>query len=240
MNPQAGAFKIYTHVRDNSWLRESRQIQDATMPYGVTDGKIANGQMDSVVAGQPLRLTVVAVDGTNDKITAITYANDGVKVVAMDSDGNPVPSATFWGGGVTNNDGDGSATLNSDGWTIGERNLFLSLTEEMDDVTIAVKDMTADGVVNFMDTKEGITVDAADFRKFMLTPMEDGEEASEVWGDFDLEVTPVDAFGNASLKTFFDQNPKTANANKADSLNILDTRLNKVFLESKEHCEEVQ
>ena len=89
MNPQAGAFKIYSHVRDNTLAKAIRMMRS----YGVTEGKIANGQMDSVVAGQPLRLTVVAVDATNDKITAITYANDGVKVVAMDSDGNPVSSA---------------------------------------------------------------------------------------------------------------------------------------------------
>ena len=46
----------------------------------------------------------------------------------MDSDGNPVSSAKFWGGGVTDN-GDGSATLDSDGWTIGDAQLFLRLTE---------------------------------------------------------------------------------------------------------------
>ena len=133
---------------------------------------------------------------------------------------------------MTNNDGDGSATLNSDGWTIGERNLFLSLTEEMDDVTIAVKDMTADGVVNFMNTKEGITVDAADFRSFDIIAWEDGvEEVRLVWGNFDLMVTPTDAFGNGSLKTFFAQNPKTGGA---DSLNILDTRLAKKFLGATE------
>ena len=227
MNPQAGAFKIYTHVRDNMLAKGKQADSDPTMPYGVTDDKIANGQMDSVVAGQPLRLTVVAVDATNDAITAITYANDGVKVVAMDSDGKPVSSATFWGDGVTNNDGEGSATLNSDGWTIGERNLFLRLTEEMNDVTVAVKDMTADGVVNFKNTKEGITVDAADFRSFDIIALRDGEEVSEVWGNFDLMVTPVDAFGNGSLKTFFAQDPKTG---KDDSLNILDTRLAKKFL----------
>ncbi len=222
MNPQAGAFKVYSHVRDNT---QGKGIQDHRS-YGNDEGKIATGQMDSVVAGQPLRLTVVAVDATTDKITAITYANDGVKVVAMDSEGNMIPSATFWGGGVTNN-GDGSATLDSDGWTIGERNLFLRLTEEMNGVTVAVRDVTADGVVNFMGTKEGITVDAADFREFSLIPREDGEVASEVWGDFDLEVTPIDAFGNPSLKTFFAQSPKTGGA---DSLNILDSRLAKAFL----------
>ncbi len=227
MNPQAGAFKIYTHVRDNT-LAKGVQTDAA---YGYADGKLANGQMDSVVAGQPLRLTLVAVDEANDKITAITYANDGVKVVAMDSEGEMIPSATFWGGGVTPDEGGGFATLNSDGWTIGERTVFVNIEKEMNDVTIAVKDMTAEGVVNFMNTKEGITVDAADFREFRITPMVDGEEVSAVWGDFDLEVVPVDDFDNPSLKTFSGQDPKTAGA---DSLNILDFRVNKKFLGNAE------
>ena len=89
-----------------------------------------------------------------------------------------------------------------------------------------VKDMTADGVVNFMGTKEGITVDAADFAEVCaVTAWEEGVDgpATSVWEDFNLRVVPTDAYGNASLKTFFNKIPKTKGT--ADSLDILDTRL---------------
>ena len=57
---------------------------------------LATGQVDSIVAGQPLRLTIVAIDDQLDR-TAITYNKAGAKVVTMDSDGNMVASANYWG-----------------------------------------------------------------------------------------------------------------------------------------------
>ncbi len=209
-NPSAGGFKVVSEVRDNT-LAKGKQ------------GAADYAEIDSVVAGQPLRLTITAIDDQLDR-TAITYAKDGVKVVTMDSDGNPVASVNYWGDGVTDN-GDGSATLNGAGWSIGSRAVFLNSGMAGGPFTIAVKDVTADGVVNFMGTKEGITVDAADFAKFEITAWEEGVDgaATSVWEDFNLRVVPTDAYGNASLKTFFDKIPKTEGS--ADSLDILDTRL---------------
>ena len=212
-NPSAAGFKVVSEVRDNTL---DKKVQTNT------DDVTAYAEMDSVVAGQSLRLTITAIDDVLDR-TAITYAKDGVKVVTMDSDGNPVASVDYSGDGVTDN-GDGSATLDGAGWSIGSRMVFLNSGMAGGPYNVVVKDMTADGVVNFMGTKEGILVDAADFAKFVITAWESGVDgaATEVWEDFDLLVVPTDKFGNRSLKTFFDQTPGTK---KADSLNILDTRL---------------
>ena len=93
-----------------------------------------------------------------------------------------------------------------------------------------MKDMNDDGTVNFMQTTD-IVVDAADFSKIVITAWEEGVEgpATQVWGDFDLLVTPTDAYGNPSLKTFndFDGTGKVAPVAAQDSLDILDTRVGK-------------
>ena len=123
------------------------------------------------------------------------------------------------GAGVTDNE-NGSATLNSDGWAVGSRKVF-AVSTLADTITFAAKDLTAEGVVNFKATK-GVEVDAADFAKLELTAWEDGLSVSQVWDVFGLSMVPTDKHGNPSLKTFVDQEPGTA---KADSLNILDTRL---------------
>ena len=209
-NPDGGGFEIVSEVRDNTKAKGKQGAAD----YAKTD---------SVVAGQALRLTIIAIDTmltrqSGETRPAITYNKDGVKVVAMGSDG-PV---SYWGSGVTDN-GDGSATLDGAGWAIGTRKIFVA-SNAAGTLSFAVKDMTAEGVLNFMGTKEGVVVDAADFAKIVLTAWEadvDGP-ATQVWGDFDLRMVPTDQFGNPSLKTFFDQTPATGDA---DSLNILDTRL---------------
>ena len=224
-NPSAAGFKVVSEVRDNTL---DKKVQTNT------DDVTAYAEMDSVVAGQSLRLTITAIDDVLDR-TAITYAKDGVKVVTMDSDDNPVASVDYSGDGVTDND-DGSATLNGAGWSIGSRMVFLNSGMAGGPYTVVVKDLAADGTLNFKGEKEGITVDAADFAKFVLSAWEDGVDgaATSVWGDFDLMVVPTDKFGNSSLKTFFDQIPGTK---KADSLNILDTRLGNDGNSAKEYTE---
>ncbi len=213
-NPDAGGFEIVSEVRDNTKAKGKQAAADYT-------------KIDSVVAGQALRLTITAVDTMLTRLSgetrpAITYNNDGVKVVAMDSDGNAASSVSYWGSGVTDN-GDGSATLDGAGWAIGTRKIFVA-SEAAGTLSFVAKDLTGAGVVNFMGTKEDVVVDAADFAEIELTAWEDGvvEAATSVWGTFTLRMIPVDRFGNPSLKSFFDQTPKTAGG---DSLNILDTRL---------------
>ena len=216
-NPAAGAFKLSTLVR--KWNTEDQ--------FGTDKGHV---KMDSVVANQGMRLDITALDAAlsesaGEDRRAITYAKAGVKVVVMDSDGNPESTAKFWGGAS----GNGTATLNDLGWSGGERSIFFQV-KKAGSYTVAVKDMNADGTVNFMETTD-IVVDAADFSKFVITAWEEGVEgpASSVWEDFDLLVTPTDAYGNASLKTFnnFAGGGKVAPVAAQDSLDILDTRVGK-------------
>ena len=212
-NPAAGAFKISTNVR--------------TFQEAVEFVKI-----DSVVANQGVRLDITALDAAlsesagEDRV-AITYAKAGVKVVVMDSDGNPESSAKFWGGGVPKTAG--TTTLDDLGWSGGDRDVYFSV-QKAGSYTVAVKDMNADGTVNFMKTTD-IVVDAADFQKFTITAWEEGVDgpAMTVWEDFDLLVVPTDRYGNASLKTFnsYTVTGKIAPAAAQDSLDILDTRVGK-------------
>lgn len=212
-NPSAGGFKLSTLVR--------------AFPLDEDKGHV---KMDSVVANQGMRLDITALDAVlsesagEDRV-AITYARAGVKVVVMDSDGNPESSAKFWGGAS----GKGTATLNDLGWSGGARSIFFQVTKA-GSYTVAVKDMSADGVVNFMKTTD-IVVDAADFAQFEITAWEEGVEgpATSVWDDFDLRVVPTDAYGNASLKTFnnFAGAGKVVPVAAQDSLDILDTRVGK-------------
>ena len=214
-NPQADEFKIVSAVRNNTLAKDE---QDAD----------AYTAMDSVVAGQALRLTITAHDKELDR-PAATYNRADVTVVAMDSDGAMVSSVSYWGGGVTDN-GDGSATLDDDGWLIGERDVFMKTNVAMTGLSVVAKDMTSEGVLNFNGTKEGLVVDAADFAQFELSAWEDGLEVNEVWEGFDLLVVPTDRYGNPSLKSFVDKTPGTG-SDKADSLSILDTRKPKTYTE---------
>ena len=221
-NPDAGGFSFVTSVRNSSGnLKAATQFTEE----------------DSVVAGQAMKVSITAIDtmlsrlAGKDKIrAAVTYSNS-VTVVAMMGD-EMVSGAKFWGGGVTDNK-DGSATLNAAGWGIGKRDFFV-LSTKAGAVTLVAKDMNADGVLNFSDEKT-ITVDAADFAKIMLVAMEDDKETTQIWGDFDLKVVPTDKWGNESLKYYveaaggdvtFKKATNTASSN-VDSLDILDTRLNK-------------
>ena len=204
-NPDADGFTVVAEVRDNT-LPKTDQSADAY------------AKMDSVVAGQPVRLTITATDSKLD-LPAVTYNKDGVIVAVTHSD--PDASVFFWGDGVMD-EGGGTATLNSAGWAIGTRKIFV-VSETVGTLTVAVKDMSAESVLNFdNEEKPEVDVDAADFNKIVLSAWEDGQDATNVWEDFGLRMVPADEFGNPSLKTFFDQTPGTK---KADSLNILDTRL---------------
>ena len=212
-NPVAGGFKIVSQVN--------------------TDAALAD--RDSVVAGQQMVLNITAFDvemtenlgKNNEKLrAAITYAN-AVKIVAMDANGNMLSDVSFSGTGVTDNE-DGSAALNGDGWSAGTRSVNIESDKAMGPFSIVVKDMTAAGVVNFSDAKEGLVVGAADIAGFELSAWETGVigATTEVWEDFTLRIVPVDAFGNPSGRAFINTADDFA-AGNADSLKLLGERYKK-------------
>ena len=139
-----------------------------------------------MVAGQLMRLTITAQN--DDKLTIVTYNESGVKVVAMDADDNLVSTVRFNGPkdkGVTDN-GDGSATLDSDGWGIGARQIYLMSEKTAGPFTVVVKELTGDGVVNIKGSKGKLVVEPADFQQLIVSASINGQDVSAVWGDFDL------------------------------------------------------
>jgi hypothetical protein len=212
---------------------------------------ITPADSDSVVAGQAFYLRLKARDdnGTpdndDDDRAALTYKNGQVEDNMMAEEvrisawagGGAAESVRFHGGGVTDN-GDGTASLNAGAWKLGERTVYAKSNMAVDDLKILVEHrdagMGGTSVVSFDGAIEDLTVDAADFASFEITAWEDGVDgaASEVWGDFNLRVVPVDKFGNPSVKAYKTTPSKGNNSANAasvtastDSLGVLDTRL---------------
>lgn len=221
-NPAAGAFTIVAEVRDNTKGKNAQSAADYAKPT-------AKAKMDSIVAGQALRLTITALDETlteqaGEDRPAVIYNQDGVVVKAQDAMGNMLSDVTFWGEGVTPAEGGGSATLDGANWFVGERQIFLAGTVAQT-VHIVVSDMTSTDMEDHFSKSHTVEVDAADFQSLMITATDENVMGTDinVWGDFELNVVPTDKYGNPSLKVFLGSAaPKTGGV---DSLNILDTRI---------------
>ena len=201
-----------------------------------------DAQSDSVVAGQAFHLRLKAFDNSgtpdddDDDRAALTYKNgelgdldtqaSEVRISAWDADG-AAETVRFHGKGVSDN-GNGSATLDADSWKLGERTVWAKSNKIIDNLKILVEHRNAGegdtSVPAFKGAIEDLTVDAADFAKFEITSLEDGVEAAEVWGSFTLQVVPIDRHGNPSVKVYRTK-PAAKAAGAADSLNILDTRV---------------
>ena len=207
---------------------------------------VASVTGDSVLAGQAVQFTVTAIDskltrtsGSNRK--AVTYSSPGVlvRVAAGDQD---VSGVTFWGTGVTNNAGEGSANLDGDTWQVGTgtRTVYVNSTGNLQDFAIVVEDTTTkvlDGVetvdVIFDGNLGSLDVVSADMRKFWVQAWETAaaepaaaKQASDlvltdsVQGTFWISVTPTDLWGNPSTKVF-----EGAQSLGSDSLNLRESRL---------------
>ena len=203
MNPQASDFNVVTEVRNSS-------LDDGA------DKEFA--ELDSVVAGQSVRLMITANDAMLDDRAAIAYRKD-VTLSATDSYGNQVSSVSFWGAGVKDNE-DGSAALTGTSWNVGVfGGVFLSATKA-GDYTIAVKELDDAGVA-VVTGEADIHVDAANFAGFNIAILENNVEVDDIRGAFQLGVEPADAFGNVSVKAYKDP----AEDAKIDSLDLLDSRM---------------
>ena len=188
--------------------------------------------LDSVIAGQALVLRIQAIDhdaSSNTSRDALTYKNtdeDGmvaaeVRISAWDANGGAAESVWFEGKGVGDN-GDGSATLDAAGWLLGKRDVTVKSNKAVGLFKVLVEHRNAGAggttVAAFDSDIDSLYVGAADFAGFDITAWEEDVEgaAQEVWGDFTLQVVPVDRHGNPSVRAF-----------KADfdSLDVLDTRV---------------
>ena len=219
-NPKANMFSI-------------RNFDPTDMPE--------DAQSDSVVAGQAFHLRLKALDNSgtpddDDDRAALTYKNgelgdldtqaSEVRISAWDADG-AAETVRFHGKGVDDNE-NGSATLDADSWKLGERTVWAKSNKIIDNLKILVEHRNAGeggtSVAAFSGAIEDLTVDAADFAKFEITTLVDGVEAAEVWGSFTVQVAPIDRHGNASVKVYRTK-PAAKAAGAADSLNILETRV---------------
>ena len=200
---------------------------------------------DSVVANQAFSLEIQAVDAhatdAKQDRNALTYRNvdeDGtaaakVLISAWDANGGAAESVFFHGKGVKDN-GDGTGSLDADGWTLGKRTVFAKSKKALDHVKILVEHRNAGTgdttVPKFDGAIDSLYVGAADFKGFKITAEEDGVETTKIWGDYTLKVLPVDAFGNASARAY-KAAPRKSSASGVsaadaanDSLKVLDTR----------------
>ena len=103
---------------------------------------------------------------------------------------------------------DGMATLDTK-WTLGKRTVYVKSEKTVDYMKVVVEHRNAGAgatsVVKFDGSVDSLAVDAGAFSMFTLEAFEEDsgdEPVDEVWGDFDLKVTPTDAYGNPSLKSF--------------------------------------
>ena len=209
---------------------------EVTNRTGNEDPKKASA---GVIAGQAFVLDIQAADSDDpadadaDSRPAVTYKNedeDGnqaseVRISAQDMNGELVSTVWFEGDGVMDDadSPDGMATLDAATWRLGKRRVFAKSNKIVDDMTILVEHRNAGGdgtsMVALNGSIEGLYVDAADFNKFNLIALEDGEPADEIWGAFTLKVVPADRHGNPSVKAFRNL-PDEPTA--TDSLKLLD------------------
>ena len=196
MNPQANKFAIVTKVR--------------------TGANNAFAKEDSVVAGQSVQLTITAADANLNNRAAVAYRTD-VMVIAMDSYGNQMSSASFSGNKGVKDNGDGSASLAGASWNAGVFENVLVTAEKAGDLTIAVKELDANGVAVVTGTAD-IHVDAANFASFNIAILENNQPVDDIRGAFQIKVVPADEFGNPSVKVY-------TGDTLADTLDLLDSRL---------------
>ncbi len=197
-NPMANAFKVTNKTQ-----------------------KIGKNASTGVIAGQAFVLEIMAIDGSGAKDRNVyTYKNDMASEVRISASS---PSVRFSGGGVADN-GDGTATLDADGWNLGKRMVHAKSEMAIDATTITVQHLDAADAEVFNGSIGGLYVDAADFDEFKVTAMQGGVEVDDLNpGAFDLTIVPTDEFGNASTKAF--TKPLNAALTVQDSLNLLDNRV---------------
>ena len=204
-NPMASAFTVTNNTEDES---------------------------EGVIAGQAFMLEIQAIDngGTPDDDAddrdAVTYKNDMASKVLISAwdmmSGGQAGSVRFSGGGVTDN-GDGSATLDANGWSLGNRDVEVKSEMAIGTTKILIQHLDAAGDEAFNGSIEDLYVDAADFAKFNVTAMQNGIAVTELNpGAFDLEIVPADKYGNASTKAF-----AADPSSPADSLALLDSEVAK-------------
>ena len=227
----------------NIYITPPDSSEDMTFDAGFDNPK-ANSftittETDSVIAGQANKLTVQAVDVSDEDETisrkALTYKNKDVDdnpafdvlVSAWDIKAGEVAEKVWFEGKGVDDDAenpDGMATVDADGWVLGKRTIHAKSKKAYDHIKVLIQHRTAGddgtGASLFDGELDELYVGAADFAGFNVTAEQDGFEEIESGSEFTLKVAPADEHGNASVRAF-----KAADDGTLDSLSILDTRV---------------
>ncbi|MDA0744973.1 MAG: T9SS type A sorting domain-containing protein [bacterium] len=222
-------------------LTFTKNFQNPTADSFLVKVKSGAAHGDSVIAGQQFQLTLTAIDSqltrTNSAtVAAVTYnGTSRLRIGVAQADQGKLAGIAFGGTGVSiaaTDTGKGVATLNTGGWVVGTRDLFLTSKWAIDSLTVWVENTTTTGettVVNFKGQKSKSTIDAAEMTQYVVKAWS-GSPATEVTGvqgPFTVSVMAADQYGNASTKTRMIATGGTTVA-LTDSSSLLDSRINKL------------
>ena len=206
---------------------------------------------DSVLTGQAQIVVIQAVDDSDvsddsdEPRNVPTYKGrnaDGstaeVRISARLEleDGTFAPAGSVWfeGKNVVDSDKtDGMATLKAANWAFGMQTVHFRSNTALDLIDILVEHRNAgeDGTsVSMLEgSEDSLYVVAGPFDDFSLSAHNPatGDPLDIVWGQFNLRVEPTDTHGNSSLKNYNTAYAELETVDRADSLNLLDTRLAK-------------
>jgi hypothetical protein len=201
-NPVADSFVVTTTLNDSVLAGQAMELNLAAIDTSLTFTQKTNVLAVTYKGGAKLQLNVSTAEAS--KLSGVTFEGTGVSIAASDT-------------------GKGIATLDSDGWVIGERTIKLKSNWTLEKFSVSL----VDNATSFDGILDSLWVDASDMRKYVVTAMEEGTETSAVGGDFQVHVVATDEFGNPSMKAWkvgtntLASMPCTA----ADSLKLLDSRL---------------
>ena len=212
---------------------------DADFANPEADSFTVDAALDTIIASQSNLVTIKAVDSDiTGSPTAVTYAKD-VTVSGTDASGAAITSLVYSGAtGVVTDNGDGTATIDGDGWLVGATSITIQSDTAIPLFHIHVQETSASGdstVVEISGLDDSLAVDAAEMAAYKVTAEEGGTVTTEVSEDFQLTVVPTDAYGNASTKTRVSNNGTNSLA-VTDSTGLTDARikddlvLNEVFV----------
>lgn len=211
----------------NASVTKSGQLT-FTRGFGNPDAdqfKIVADPAEKQVAGTDITLTMSVLDTTLSRIEerdvrAVTYHTvSAVAVIVSGSQADALEGVTFSGTGVSaapsfNLPADlaaegkvaKAAVLDGDGWHAGQRTVNVKSTKTLSGAMIMAAEGSVDATTGAYTVRisgqaaKNITVEVAEFSKFMVTAKEGQLAGSNMAGAFTVNVLPVDAFDNASTK----------------------------------------
>jgi len=211
---------------------------DADFQNPVADSFVVAASDVIVIAAQSFLLDITGIDTAlsfSSKQDRAAVTHTGAATVRLDAGEQDISGISYSGTGVTDN-GDGTASLNANGWSLGKRTVHLQSTKTMSAFTAYVEDKTVDDV-NFGGHLDSLQVDASNLSKYNVWVVEDadgGDSATGVSGGFKVMVEPADEYGNPSTKTYVSG---TAIPSRSDSTNLTDAKtdssqvLGEIFVE---------